>query len=71
MLYCNKTRYAAIVTLRIDSVEEGEVAAMLGQPDAFVPLVIGTGHFDILVDPNQELHLGNAQGQLVQVRNAP
>ena len=59
MLYCNKTRYPAIVTLRIDEVEASEKALQLGVAEAleFLPVTVGT--YDLMVGAGQELHLAN------------
>lgn len=72
LLYRNHTRFPAIVTVKVDAVDELKPALKIGADEVFEEVKAAAGHHDVLVGPGKELHtLNNVQGIFVAARSAP
>lgn len=71
--YVNATRYNAIVTLRIDSIADVEVAVEVGTPGASEKFPAVPDHYyDFFVPPGKQLRLvNNTSATFITVRTAP
>lgn len=72
--YFNSTRIAAIVTLKIESVEDPNVALVIAEheeKDVLAPIAAKPGYLDVEVAPGKELRVkGNTVVTFVGVRSA-
>ncbi len=57
--YTNKTRFSAIITLSVDSTDNPQSALELGANEIFEKHFATVGHYDIVVEPGQEIRAGN------------
>lgn len=72
LLYTNKTRFDAIVTLKIESTETPEAAVKVGTEVYFENFGAKSGYLDVKVEGGQELHLSEKTiASLITVRSAP
>lgn len=72
LLYTNRTRFPAIVTVLIESTNDGSSSLIVGTETFYEKIAGKTGLFDILVDSGQELHSGEGTNASVfAVRCAP
>ncbi|MEI2613613.1 MAG: hypothetical protein V9G21_00855 [Methylotenera sp.] len=72
LLYTNHTRFAAIVTVKIESSQKPSEAIMIGSEAFLEKITAKLGHWDFFVDGGQELHLGeNTVATLMSVRSVP
>ena len=72
--YANRTRFSAIVTLRIDvPADDAKPGLKIGTDGAFEEHVTkAVGYYDFLVDAGKELHLiNNVSATFVSVRTSP
>jgi hypothetical protein len=70
-LYTNRTRFPAIVTVKIEVTGQPLEAVLIGETEFFENFSAKVGYFDFLVDGGKELHLGeNTVGTVVGVRCA-
>lgn len=56
--YTNKTRFAAIITISVDSTNAPQAALELGANEVYEKYPATVGHYDILVEPGKELRPG-------------
>lgn len=67
--YTNRTRHNAIVTVHVQSTNDPEGSIEKGNKLAFTKLQADVGYHDLLVEPGQELKLGdNTTATLIGVR---
>jgi len=72
LLYSNKTQHTAIVTIKIESTEVPEAAALVGVEEYFEKIQAKIGYLDVKVDGGKELHLADKTvGTFVSVCSAP
>jgi|JI9StandDraft_1071089.scaffolds.fasta_scaffold255118_2 hypothetical protein len=72
LIYRNRTRHAAIVTIKIESTDKPEAALKVGSEEFFEEMDGKPGIDDLLVSPGKELHTNNnTVATLLAVRNAP
>lgn len=68
-LYTNHSRYSAIVTVQVQSTQNPSGSIEKGAKSSFVKLTADVGYHDFVVEPEQQLKLGeNTTATLVAVR---
>ena len=70
-LYTNRTRFPAIVTVKIEVMGQPLEAVMIGKDEFLEKFSAQVGYYDFLVDGGKELRLcENTMGIVVGVRGA-
>lgn len=68
-LYTNHSRHSAIVTVQIQSTQNPNGSLERGVKDSFVKLTADVGYHDFVIEPEQQLKLGeNSTALLIAVR---
>lgn len=72
LLYRNRTRYNAIVTVKIESTDKPEAAFKLGTDNLLQEIEGKPGVEDLEIAPGKELHLtNNTVATILSSRNSP
>ena len=72
VIYTNRTRFPAIVTLSIESVDKPDKALKVGDGSVFVDMPAAQGFCDIYVDAGKTIILVDGTiGTIFALRNAP
>jgi hypothetical protein len=71
LLYANRTRFSAIVTIKIESTDNPSSSVLTGAGEMLEKTAAEIGFNDFLVDGGRELHLSeNTVATLFAVRSA-
>lgn len=70
LLYTNRTQSPAIVTIKLENVEDADAAVMLGTEAFYEKFGGKAGYYDLVVGSGPELHLiNNTVATFVAVRS--
>lgn len=70
LLYTNRTKSPAIVTIKIENAENPDAAVMVGTQAFYEKFGGKAGYYDVVVDSGKELHLiNNTVATFVAVRS--
>lgn len=70
-LYSNGTRFAAILTIRINAVSDPKKTLMVGTPSAMYVVALEVGFHDLLVEPGESIELGQGvDAEFIATRGA-